>query len=429
MSPDMSSAPPVTPPPSPGGPGRPGWPGRLDKWLAGLPRPEGGWQMPLLFALGGALMATVVCILLFSGGGHSGKATDAGGNAQQRSRLPTGVPKAGAGSWTGGATPSDDPSADPGTLPGTDAGTGAGTGADGAAACPAATVTVSSADDLSSALSSAAPGTVIDLADGTYQGQFTGTAVGTADQPVYLCGGPGAVLDGGTTGKGYVLHIQGSAYWHLVGFTVQNGQKGVVLDHTQHSTVQGLTVRRIGDEAIHLREFSSDNLVLGNTVEDTGLNRDKYGEGVYLGSAKSNWCSLTNCRPDTSDRNTVKDNVFDRTTAENVDVKEGTTGGSILDNTFDGDGITSDGGSAWINVKGNGYLIQGNTGHDSPEDGFQTHEILKGWGTGNIFKDNTADVDGPGYGFHLTPVQDNKVTCDNKVKGAGKGLSNVPCSH
>ena len=411
----MSTAPPTGPttPPAP----RP-------------PRPPGWWKAPALFGLGGVLMVTVLAVLLFGGGGgHSG---DASKDRHHRGSLPTGVPTAGAGSYTGGqanADPTADPSTDPSADPSADGSAGpVGAGADGAASCPAATVTVSSAAELESALGSVAPGAVIDLADGTYQGQFTATAVGTADRPVYLCGGPGAVLDGGTTGKGYVLHLDNSAYWHLVGFTVQNGQKGVVLDHTQHSTVQGLTVRQIGDEGIHLREFSSDNLVAGNTVEQTGLNRDKFGEGVYLGTAKSNWCDLTGCQPDRSDRNTVRGNVFDRTTAENVDVKEGTTGGLILGNTFDGDGITSAGGSGWINVKGNNYLIQGNTGRHSPQDGFQTHEILKGWGTGNTFKGNTAIVDGPGYGFHLAPVLGNTVTCDNKVQGAGKGLSNVPCS-
>ncbi|MHA6761802.1 right-handed parallel beta-helix repeat-containing protein [Streptacidiphilus sp. PAMC 29251] len=417
----MSSAPPVSPP-SP----RPPRP----------PRPPGWWRMPALFGLGGALMATVICVLAFSGGGgngsgNAGKTVDASQSRHHKGGLPTGVPTAGASSYTGGDA-SGEPSADPSAAPSADGSTGeAGTGtagAGGAASCPTATVTVGSAEELVNALTSVAPGSVIDLADGTYQGQFSATAVGTAADPVYLCGGPGAVLDGGSTGKGYVLHIQNSAYWHLVGFTVQNGQKGVVLDHTQHSTVQGLTVHQIGDEAIHLREFSSDNLVVGNTVEHTGLNRDKFGEGVYLGTAKSNWCSLTACQPDNSDRNTVKGNVFDQTTAENVDVKEGTTGGLILDNTFNGDGITSAGGSGWINVKGNGYLIQGNTGHNSPQDGFQTHEILKGWGTGNTFKGNTADVNGPGYGFHLTPVLGNRITCDNKVQGAGKGLSNVPCT-
>ncbi|MFC1431103.1 hypothetical protein ACEZDB_10620 [Streptacidiphilus sp. N1-3] len=421
----MSSAPPATPPPSQ--PPEPAGPPKPPK----VPRPPGWWRMPALFALGGALMATVVCVLAFSSGG-GGRTADAGSGKHHRSALPTGVPTAGASSYTGGAVsedPSDDPSADPSALPSADDSAGPGAaGAGGAASCPAATVTVSSSGELENALASVTPGAVIDLADGSYQGQFTGTAVGSAADPVYLCGGPGAVLDGGGTGKGYVLHIQDSAYWHLVGFTVQNGQKGVVLDHTQHSTVQGLTVRQIGDEGIHLREFSSDNLVVGNTVEQTGLNRDKFGEGVYLGSAKSNWCSLTACQPDHSDRNTVKGNTFDRTTAENVDIKEGTTGGFILDNTFNGDGITTDGGSAWINVKGNGYLIQGNTGRSSPKDGFQTHEIIKGWGTGNTFKDNTANVEGPGYGFHLTPVLGNKVTCDNKVQGAGQGLSNVPCT-
>lgn len=294
--------------------------------------------------------------------------------------------------------------------------------------CPAATVTVHDADELTAALAAARAGTVISLTDGRYDGSFTGQATGTAAHPVVLCGGPDAVLDGGGVKKGYVFHLQDSAYWKLMGFTVQDGQKGVVLDHTQHSTVVGLTVRQIGDEGIHLREFSSDDLVAGNTIGDTGLRRDKFGEGVYLGSAKSNWCTYTDCRPDRSDADVVLGNVFGATTAENVDIKEGTTGGKVLDNTFNGSGLTSAGGSAWVNAKGNGYLIAGNTGRTSPKDGFQTHQILPGWGTDNVFEDNTAVVNGPGYGFHLTPVLNNRVACDNKQQGATLGLSNVPCS-
>ncbi|QMU74550.1 hypothetical protein GXW83_00880 [Streptacidiphilus sp. PB12-B1b] len=297
-----------------------------------------------------------------------------------------------------------------------------------AVTCPAATVSVSTAAQLSAALAGAAPGTVIDLADGTYSGQFTLTATGTAAQPVFVCGGRGAVLDAGDTSKGYVLHVSNSAYVRLVGFTAQDGQKGVVLDNTQESVIQGLLVQQTGDEAVHLREHSSDNLVIGNTIGHTGLLRAKFGEGVYLGSAQSNWCTYTACQPDTSDRNVVKDNVFTDTTAENIDVKEGTTGGQILGNTFDGSGLQADAATGWVNVKGNGYLIEGNTGHGSDKDGFQTHQILPGWGTDNTFSGNTAIVNGPGYGFHLTPVLGNKVTCDNKVQGAAKGLSNVPCS-
>jgi hypothetical protein len=80
-----------------------------------------------------------------------------------------------------------------------------------------------------------------------------------------------------------------------------------------------------------------------------------------------------------------------------------------------------------VDVKGNGWLIEGNTGIHSPADGFQTHEIVKGWGTGNTFTGNVARVDGPGWAFHLTS-DGNKVTCDNKVADAAKGLANVDCA-
>ena len=66
----------------------------------------------------------------------------------------------------------------------------------------------------------------------------------------------------------------------------------------------------------------------GNTISDTGLRRDKFGEGVYVGSAQSNWCKHSDCEPDESDRNVVEGNTIFDTGAESVDLKEGTTGGS-----------------------------------------------------------------------------------------------------
>jgi hypothetical protein len=304
------------------------------------------------------------------------------------------------------------------------------TAADPHVPCPPATVEVSDASELKAALAAAQPGTVIQVLDGTYSGNFTGVARGTADQPVFLCGGPGAVLDAGSpkTKGGYVLHLQNALYWRLVGFTVQNGQKGVVLDHTDYSVIEDLTVQNIGDEAIHLREFSDDDLVLHNTVHDTGLRQPKYGEGVYIGTAKSNWCTYTACQPDHSDNDVVRDNTFARTTAENVDIKEGTTGGALVGNHFDGAGFAPKGADAWVNAKGNAYLVRGNDGHDSSQDGFQTHQIVDGWGRGNRFEDNTATVNGPGFGFHFTPANDNVWTCDNKVQGATRGSGNVPCA-
>ena len=309
-------------------------------------------------------------------------------------------------------------------TPSTTPATGAAAAA-GATTCPAATVTVSDAGGLTEALAAAAPGTSIHLADGLYPGAFVATAKGTADRPIFVCGGPGAVLDGGGVKKGYGFHLDGADHWRLIGFTVRNAQKGVMADTVNRSVISGLTVEQIGDEAIHLRKFSSDNVVENNTIRDTGRRRDKFGEGVYIGTAVSNWPQITGGAPDTSDRNVVRGNTITATTAEAVDVKEGTTGGFVTGNTFDGSALT--GADSWVDVKGNGWTVSGNSGQRSPEDGYQTHQVADGWGRGNTFTRNTAQVDGPGFGFHLAPVEDNRVLCDNKATGAAQGLANVPC--
>jgi hypothetical protein len=297
--------------------------------------------------------------------------------------------------------------------------------------CPTATTEVSGTDELTAALAKAGPGDVIGLKDGNYlkDGEFTATARGTEDQPVYLCGGPGAVLQNEGFKSGYVLHLNGAAYWRVSGFSVRNGQKGVVVDASNHIALQKLTVEGIGDEGIHLRNNTTDSVVRGNTVRNTGNRRDKFGEGVYVGTAVSNWSastSTTHGQPDHSDRNFVLDNTIYGTTAESVDIKEGTTGGVVAGNTFDGAGFTD--ADSWVDVKGNGWLIAGNRGRTSPKDGFQTHVILDGWGDKNRFVDNTADVDGgAGVGFYLHHQEANQVSCDNQEAGAAKGLSNYPC--
>lgn len=292
--------------------------------------------------------------------------------------------------------------------------------------CPPATVTVASAAELEAALAAAAPGTVIRLADGIYTGNFTATGNGTPDNPVTLCGTGSSILDGGQLDDGYVLHLNQASYWVLQGFTVRNGQKGVMVDETTHSVLRGLTVSTTGDEGIHLRKFSTDNKVLGNVVSDTGKRKKKFGEGIYVGTAESNWCDVSNCEPDKSDRNEIAGNDISGTSAECIDIKEGTSGGIVRDNRFDGSGIV--GADSWADIKGNGWLIENNSGRNSPMDGFQTHEILDGWGTGNIFRNNTADVNGPGFGYALNPVLGNVVECSNNASQAGKGLSNAPCA-
>lgn len=295
----------------------------------------------------------------------------------------------------------------------------------GPGGCPAPTVAVASAGELTRALATARPGDVIGLAPGTYRGRFTATASGTAERPVWLCGPASAVLDGGDPrASGYAFHLDHASYWHLTGFTITRGRKGLMADATRGSVVSRLTVHAIGDEGIHLRQDSTDNTVTGNTVFDTGLRKEKFGEGIYVGTAESNWCDVTGCRPDESDRNVISKNTIRDTTAENVDIKEGTSTGRLVDNSLDGAGTTA--ADSWVDVKGNGWIIEGNSGKNAPGDGFQTHEVLAGWGTKNVFRNNTAPATGNGLGFALRPPLGNVVECNNTVPDGS--MSNATCT-
>ncbi len=302
--------------------------------------------------------------------------------------------------------------------------------ADGtAASCPASqSATVSTASELKRAMADASPGQVIALAPGLYRGHFVASRSGTATAPVTLCGPRSAVLDGGGIAAGYTLHLDHASWWRVEGFTVQSGQKGVVTDGVSHVVLTGLYVHGTGDEAIHLRSFSSDNTVSGNVIRDTGLLNSFFGEGIYVGSAHKNWCQYSGCQPDASDRNLITGNDIASTTAENIDIKEGTTGGKIAGNHLDGTGMVASAATAWINVKGNDWTVEDNTGVDSIKDGLQVHQVYPGWGIGNVFMANKLHVNGPGYGIY---VQHHRlqavVSCDNVVSGASRGLSNIHC--
>lgn len=87
-------------------------------------------------------------------------------------------------------------------------------------------VAVSTAAELASALAHAAPGDRIDLADGTYRGQFKATVSGTAKKPIGLCGTRKAALVVGDTKEGYGFSLNAS-FWTLSGFTVKTSKKGM----------------------------------------------------------------------------------------------------------------------------------------------------------------------------------------------------------
>jgi len=185
---------------------------------------------------------------------------------------------------------------------------------------------------------------------------------------------------------------------------------------------------------------------VGSTIQRTGLVQKGFGEGVYIGSAFGNWrCYGENGAgtPDRSDRISVIGNRFGPdVAAEHIDIKEGTVGGKVIGNFFDGRGLSGQNSAdSWIDVKGSGYEITSNYGFfaSSPgsvfADGYETHEQYnQGYGCGNVFRGNFSDLGGVGSVAVLVTNQDmcaakgqpNLVYADNAVTGATTGLTNIP---
>ncbi len=314
------------------------------------------------------------------------------------------------------------------------------------------TVDVSTAAQLQAALAGARPGQTIRLAPGVYDGSFIGTTPGTAAAPITVTGPRTAILTNPASAgsgpscptptpgwdPGYGFWLAGAPYWNLKGFTVADAKKGVILDDSPHVSIDGLHVHHIGDEGVHFRRSSSDGVIRNSTIEHTGTVQPAYGEGVYLGSANSNWaCHGNSGGVDRSDRVQVLDNrIGPYVAAEHIDVKEGTIGGVIRGNTFDGRGIAGQNSAdSWVDVKGTGYLIQSNTGTFAAPgtfaNGYETHNPVAGSGCGNVWRDNVSDLGGAGrYAINVTSTSKcagnlNVVYTSNRVTNATGGLTNI----
>lgn len=300
-------------------------------------------------------------------------------------------------------------------------------------------VKVKSGSELTKALRLAKPGDDIQMADGTYAGKFKieYSASGTAKNPIKLSGSRNVILDAGDINTGYVLYLNAN-YWELNGFSLTNGLKGLMTDSASYNIIDGLFVHGIGEEGIHLRSFSSNNTIMNVRVENTGLKTPDYGEGLYIGSAKNNWKKYSNGQADKCDNNLIENNhIGPNVKAECIDIKEGTTGGVIRNNVFDATGISgANSADSWIDMKGNNYVVEGNTGYNNEKneffkDGFQVHVAADGWGNNNIFRKNICNVNAEGYGFNIQlkgsngTSKGNMVYADNVVNGAEKGVSNV----
>jgi hypothetical protein len=300
------------------------------------------------------------------------------------------------------------------------------------------TINVSTNTQLQNALANAVPGQTILIADGIYNassGNF-GPPIGvngTSSQPITVKGSRNAILTTGDSAHGYGFWLQGNKYWILKGFTTRTCKNGVMVDSSQYITVDSVQAVRIGQSGIDLRTYSSYCTVKNCYVDSTGLIDDGVGEGIYVGSAYENWSVNTAGNPDTCNYNQILYNSFgNKIKSENVDIKEGTKYGLVRGNIFNGKGLTGvNGGDSWVDVKGNYWTIELNTGTNSYLDGFQTHIQQTGWGNYNTFNKNTLNVNASGYGIRITTSNSNgtalnNIVCNNNlVTSASSGLTNI----
>ncbi|WP_378187021.1 cellulase family glycosylhydrolase [Aquimarina sp. W85] len=249
---------------------------------------------------------------------------------------------------------------------------------------PSGVINCNTVDCIRNAMQSAQPGDEIVIASGTYTAldkisfgnkatRFGSNKNGTALNPIIIRAqnpldppiltGPKGIYDG------YVMFILGD-YWILKDIILEEGSKGLVLDNANDNIIDNLQVRKLGEEGIHLRDGSSNNLVKNCRVYDVGIKKPGIGEGLYVGSDKGqheNSEEVGNifdnkynprCDNNTFDGCIIGPNV----TAEGADVKEGTKNTIIRNCIFSAQGISGENSAdAFIDLKGTYGFVYNNT--------------------------------------------------------------------
>ena len=260
------------------------------------------------------------------------------------------------------------------------------------------TIYVGTTEELREALKNAEAGDTILLSGGEYEWEQKGTAgslfmssaEGTENAPITIKSADKsdpAVIKGKEFSDGIAFYITGD-YWDIEDIIFCDARKGIILDNSNHTIIKNVTVYNTGEEGIHIRDGSSECRVIGANVHDCGLLTPKYGEGIYIGSAKSTSGYSHDCN-DNILQNCI---IGPNTAAECVDIKEYTKGNIIENCTMYGGGMTAT--DSFIDVKGNETIVRGNIFYDDENanitDAVQVHCQVDDWGLDNEIYNNTA---------------------------------------
>ena len=116
----------------------------------------------------------------------------------------------------------------------------------------------------------------------------------------------------------------------MIGVSVREALWGVYIDNAHGISLLDSDIRDIGQEIVRIKGGSSDILVEGNTIADSGRRTDNAhanGEGVYIGTGTpSNVDRVSNV--------TVRNNVISGLTDEAIDIKIPSSNVTIVGNTI-----------------------------------------------------------------------------------------------
>jgi hypothetical protein len=239
--------------------------------------------------------------------------------------------------------------------------------------CATGAIEVNAAAELQQALLAAHPGDHICIAAGTYAGDpaksgasgvtanFFSDKSGTASAPIVVesidPARPALLQGSGTAvGSGYVLYVTGD-YWQIKNIKVTKGSKGIMFDHVHHARIAGVEVSDIGDEGIHLRDGSSDNVLEEVRVHDTGRAQPDYGEGIYIGS----WFDA-GYNQQANGNTILNSSLGPNIGSKAINVQPNAANNAVDGCSFDATGMTgANAGYSFLSIKGPETLVRNST--------------------------------------------------------------------
>lgn len=251
------------------------------------------------------------------------------------------------------------------------------------------------------------PGDGVILEDGTYFQDFATVRSGTEGNLIVIKGSKDAIVKG--SGKAVKIVEIRHSYIALTGFTVDGlgaGDGSKKEDYRDKLVyiqglepfvgitglkVIGMNLTNAGGECLRVKYFFHKNEIAHNTISHCGVydflfqDGGKNGEGIYVGTAPEQVAKDKNptTDTDTSSDNWIHNNVIDTEGNECVDIKEGSSGNLVENNSCTGQKDPESGG---LDARGSGNIFRNNEifgnigagirlGGDTSNDGIETSII------------------------------------------------------